>query len=181
MGYDGYVINYKEEKMTITLEQIDNLRERTHVSYGQAKEALEISDGHMIDAIIYLENEKESFQDVNHEEKNSRQRHKKEFKKTSDEFVLGFKKVIKLLNETRFIMFNEDRTIFDISMTITLLAAMFVFPLTMTILIIGLLTGNRFKIKKKSKLSESVNDIFDKASKMTDEVKNSFKSDDMNA
>lgn len=180
MGYDSYVINYKEEKMTITLEQIDNLRERTHVSYSQAKEALEISDGHMIDAIIYLENEKESFEARDKQGTNDHQGPKKEFKKTGDEFIIGFKKVMKLLNETRFIMFNDYRTIFDISMTITLLAAVFAFPLTMTILIIGLLTGNRFKIKKKSKLSESVNDIFDKASKMTDEVKNSFKSDDMN-
>lgn len=41
--------------MDISLEKIDIIRERTGVSYGEAKEALEKSGGNVVDALIYLE------------------------------------------------------------------------------------------------------------------------------
>ena len=41
--------------MEITLELVERLREKTNVSYGQAKQALEYSGGNLLDAIIYLE------------------------------------------------------------------------------------------------------------------------------
>lgn len=41
--------------MEITLEQVERLREKAAVSYGQAKEALEYSGGNLLDALIYLE------------------------------------------------------------------------------------------------------------------------------
>lgn len=40
----------------ITLEKIDLVRERTGVSYSEAKEALEASQGNVVDALIYIEN-----------------------------------------------------------------------------------------------------------------------------
>ena len=40
--------------MEITLEQVERLREKADVSYGQAKAALEYSGGNLLDAIIYL-------------------------------------------------------------------------------------------------------------------------------
>ena len=41
--------------MEITLEQVEQLREKTGVTYAQAKQALEYSGGNLLDAIIYLE------------------------------------------------------------------------------------------------------------------------------
>ena len=41
--------------MEITLEQVERLREKANVSYGQAKAALEYSGGNLLDALIYLE------------------------------------------------------------------------------------------------------------------------------
>ena len=41
--------------MEITLEQVERLREKAHVSYALAKEALEYSGGNLLDALIYLE------------------------------------------------------------------------------------------------------------------------------
>ena len=41
--------------MEITLEQVEKLREKTAVTYAQAKQALEYSGGNLLDAIIYLE------------------------------------------------------------------------------------------------------------------------------
>ncbi|WP_347460460.1 hypothetical protein [Clostridium sp. DMHC 10] len=39
----------------ITLEKIDIIKERTGVTYTEAKEALEASNGNVIDALVYVE------------------------------------------------------------------------------------------------------------------------------
>ena len=44
--------------MNITLESIDAVRERTGVSYEEAREALEVSGGSVVDALVYLEQKK---------------------------------------------------------------------------------------------------------------------------
>lgn len=44
-----------EDTMEITLEKIDIIRDRTGVSYKQAKEALEAANGNVVDALINVE------------------------------------------------------------------------------------------------------------------------------
>ena len=46
--------------MNITLEDIDAVRERSGASYEEAREALEVSGGSVVDALIYLEQKKKS-------------------------------------------------------------------------------------------------------------------------
>ncbi len=46
--------------MNITLESIDAVRERSGTSYEEAREALEATDGSVVDALIYLEQKKKS-------------------------------------------------------------------------------------------------------------------------
>ena len=43
--------------MEITLEKIELVKDRTGVTYKEAKEALEKVNGNVVDAIILLENE----------------------------------------------------------------------------------------------------------------------------
>ena len=51
--------------MEITLEMVDQVRERCSVSYEKAKSALEAANGNVVDAIIAIENEdKESSGEV---------------------------------------------------------------------------------------------------------------------
>lgn len=38
----------------ITLEKVDMIRERTGVSYEKAKEALEVCEGDVLEALIYI-------------------------------------------------------------------------------------------------------------------------------
>lgn len=42
--------------MEITIEQVEKLQERTNVSYAEAKNALEHTNGDLLEAVIYLEN-----------------------------------------------------------------------------------------------------------------------------
>ena len=41
--------------MEISLEQVDKVIERTGVTYKEAKEALEVTEGDVLEAIIYIE------------------------------------------------------------------------------------------------------------------------------
>ena len=47
--------------MNFTINDVDQVIERTNCSYKEAKEALEASEGDVVDAIIYLENKDRSF------------------------------------------------------------------------------------------------------------------------
>lgn len=167
--------------MNITLEKIDDLRKRANVSYKEAKEALEKSEGNMIDAIILLEDENKTVYDRAKNE-NYRRKHQERMnerhektKSTVDEFSDSFKKLLKNLNETRVIMYNSTRSILNVSLTVTILAAAFIFPLTVAIFIIGLITGNKFKIVRRDNKASKVNDVLKKAAKMTKDVADNLK------
>jgi len=51
--------------MEITLEMVDQVRERTGATYEEAKKALEAANGNVVDAIIAIEKENEINIDVN--------------------------------------------------------------------------------------------------------------------
>jgi ElaB/YqjD/DUF883 family membrane-anchored ribosome-binding protein len=50
----------------ITLEKVDMIRERTGVSYEKAKEALEVCEGDVLEALIYIE-KSQKLSDINDE------------------------------------------------------------------------------------------------------------------
>ena len=86
----------------ISLESVDEVIERTGVSYSKAKEALEYSNGDILDAVIYLENE---------EDKNGLN-----FEKTSetiDEFKVWLKEAIKKGNISRIKIKKDEKVIVD--------------------------------------------------------------------
>lgn len=167
--------------MEITLEKIDSLRERANVSYAEAKEALEANNGNMIDAIIYLESENKTVFDRAKREKARNQERakmnekKQKYQSNADDFVDSFKKILKSLNDTRVVMYNDDRVVIDVSMTITILAAAFLFPLTVAVFIIGLVTGNRYKIIRKDKKGDVLNSVLDKAANFSQTVAENLK------
>lgn len=87
----------------ITLEKIDNIRERSEVSYTVAKEALEACDGDVLEALIYIEQNTKS---------------KKEEIYTSTEGLLNWiKEKIKKGNVTRIRIKKDDKIILDIPVT----------------------------------------------------------------
>jgi hypothetical protein len=55
VGAIGRQARLKGETAMITLEQVEKLRERADVSYEDAKAALEITEGDLLEAVIYLE------------------------------------------------------------------------------------------------------------------------------
>ncbi|QGU95495.1 DUF4342 domain-containing protein [Clostridium bovifaecis] len=170
----------------ITLEKIDILRERTGISYTEAKEALEECDGNVVDALIFIENKKNNIKD--------------ELYTTKDEFMNWMREVIKKGNVNRIRIKKDDKVITDIPVNAGV-AAGAIALLWPPLIAIGLLSAVFTKItvelvksdgsveivnkiiKNKAKdVKEKVDDItFDvkeKVEDITSEVKEKFEKKD---
>lgn len=86
--------------MEITLEKVDLVRERTKASYSEAKEALEKTNGDVVEAIIYFEKNQRNF--VNN------------ISDAGNEFVDAIRDIIKKGNVTRIKIKKDDKIILDI-------------------------------------------------------------------
>lgn len=86
--------------MEIDIEKLDIVRERTRVSYADAKEALEKCEGSVVDAIIYIEkNQKNVFDNITG---------------AGNEFVDAIKDIIKKGNVTRIKIKKDEKILLDI-------------------------------------------------------------------
>ncbi|MBW9152158.1 DUF4342 domain-containing protein [Clostridium estertheticum] len=88
----------------ITLEKIDIIKERTGVSYTDAKEALEECDANVVDALIYIEAK----------EKKSAKFNMDEMYTTKDEFLSWIKEIARKGNVTRIKIKRDDKVVIDI-------------------------------------------------------------------
>ncbi|MBU3216456.1 DUF4342 domain-containing protein [Clostridium estertheticum] len=88
----------------ITLEKIDIVKERTGVSYTDAKEALEECDANVVDALIYIEAK----------EKKSAKFNMDEMYTTKDEFLSWIKEIARKGNVTRIKIKRDDKVVIDI-------------------------------------------------------------------
>lgn len=86
--------------MEIELEKLDLVRERAKVSYKEAKEALEKSNGNVVDALIYLEqNQKGILGNISD---------------VGNEFVEAVRDIVKKGNVNRIKIKKDDKILLDI-------------------------------------------------------------------
>ena len=130
--------------MTINLETIDALRDRTQVSYSKAKEALEASDGDLVEAIIYLE--KKGYTST----KNTNEK-KGEFKKNTKSF---FKK----MNRINFDLLKKGKTTLRLPLAIFLLTLLLAFPFVVMGLLIAIALGYKIEFTKDGQQIKEIND-----------------------
>lgn len=98
----------------ITLEKIDIIRDRTGVSYREAKEALERSQGNVLEALIELD-EKEDTKDTKWTE---------EFSVRSSEVIDKVKGLIYEGNVNKISVKHDGRTLVEIPVTFGAIGAM---------------------------------------------------------
>lgn len=155
--------------MAVNLDLIDELRKRAHVSYSDAKEALEKSDGNILDALIYLEKE--------HKVKQEEYQHH-EHPKCCKDLMSKIKNLLRKANATRVVMFKKDRVVFSLSITIAVIISVigvhFILPATL----IALITGHRFRIEGTDKNIDKVNETLNKVADAVDNVKNKLTEED---
>ncbi|MGM0379192.1 MAG: DUF4342 domain-containing protein [Bacillota bacterium] len=125
--------------MNISVEKIDELRERKDVSYEEAKDALEHSDGDLLDAIIYLEEKENKKQNQNNNQAS--------FEFQNDEFEV--KDLLKYLQYD--IIFNKNGIDqFSLPIWLFLIILLFTKGLMVIALIIAVITKHKISIKNKN-------------------------------
>lgn len=156
----------------ITLEKIDILRERTGVSYTEAKHALEKCDGNIVDSLIYLENTIE-------ENKCSI---KDDICTTKEEFISWIKGIAKKGNVNRIRVKKEHKVIMDIPVNAGIAAGIIAlaYPALIAVGVLGaVVTKVTVEIVKNDGSVEVVNklikstakDVKDKVNDITDDMK----------
>ncbi|MEL7564932.1 MAG: DUF4342 domain-containing protein [Dehalobacterium sp.] len=140
--------------MDETLKKIDQIRNRTGVSYSTAKEALEKCGGDVLDAIIYLENQD-----------NSSERRTMEHGK---DFWHGFQEVVQKGKDTKIRVMKEGKQVAEVPAAAGVLGLVgaFAIPGLAAIGAVGsvaaLLNKYSLEIKKEDDLAgykDSENDI----------------------
>jgi translation elongation factor EF-Ts len=92
----------------ITLEKIDIIRERTGVTYTEAKEALEATEGNVVEALVYIEKNKTTAKD--------------QMYTTKEEFIDWIKEVIRKGNVTRIKVKKDEKVLVDIPVNVGVVA-----------------------------------------------------------
>lgn len=165
--------------MEIKLEQVDQVRERTGVSYGKAKEALEITNGNVLDAIILIEEQNGAFFTNVNEGNGDSSSQKSE---TIEELKVWFKDLINKGNVTRIKVRKEEQVIVDIPVNAGIAAgviALIIPPILAVILVAAVVTKVTIEITKEDGsievvnkyISKAVNDAKDMATDISEKVK----------
>lgn len=144
----------------VTLEKIDIVRERTGVSYKEAKEALEQNDGQVIETIISIE-----------------EKHDKTWVDTmsvvGNEIVEKLKAVIKKGNVSRIMLKKDGETLLNVPVTAGAIGVMLYPTISLLGVAAALFTKATIEIVKDS---GEVVDINEMAEETVSEIKNMVKS-----
>lgn len=164
----------------ITLEKIDIVRERTGVTYAEAKEALEACDCNVVDALIYIEKNKKSPMD--------------NIYTTKDEFLTWLKDIINKGNVTRIKVKKDEKVLIDMPVNAGIAVGVVAYAIWAPIIAIGVVGAVVTKItieltksdgtvevinksiqstvqEVKEKMSDVVSDVKEKMSDVTSDMK----------
>lgn len=163
----------------ITLEKVDMVRERTKVTYAEAKEALEACEGDVLEALIYIE------KNNSHDAKKCSCGHAKDELKNAisiDELKTCIKELIAKGNVTRIKIKKDEEELVDIPVNAGIAAgiiAVVIPPILAAGVIAAIATQITIEITREDGSVEVVNkyvtkvanDVKNKASDFADAVK----------
>lgn len=136
----------------VTLEKIDMIKERTKVSYKEAKEALEKCNGNIVDALIYIENEK--------------RKKKEELYITKEELVTWIKGLVKKGNINRIKITKNNKVIADIPVTAAIAVTAISF-LAYPFITVGVFTAALTKVSIEITKTDGTVEVINKIVKNT--------------
>lgn len=163
--------------MKITLEMVDKVKERSNVSYQEAKEALEFSNGDVLDAIIYLENKNNKENNYTLEENNNCKK-----TETVEEFKTWLKDLIEKGNVSRIKIKKDEDVIVDVPVNAgiaaviiglvmpPILAALVIAAVATKITIEITMTDGKVVVVNKY-ISKATEEVKDKANSFSQKVK----------
>ena len=177
--------------MEITLEQVERLREKADVSYGQAKAALEYSGGNLLDALIYLEEQgviprpEETYYSTKGETpppppqelpvlpvevQGKKQKKQKKEPGQSRERGRLLQWLRRILLDNELEIWRKGQPITAVPMLILLIFVIFLYWIAVPMLILGLFLGFRYKISGPDLENEAFNSMMDSAGSTAEDV-----------
>jgi hypothetical protein len=142
--------------MEITLEKIELVKDRTGVTYKEAKDALEAADGNVVDAIIAIEDSVDS------------QPSSRRISAKGEDLVDKVREVVKKGNVSRIMVTKDDEVVLNIPLTAGLLGVV-VAPMAV---LLGVVASFGFKCQVTLvKDNGELIDITDKAGNLYEDAK----------
>lgn len=167
----------------VTLEQVEKLRERTGISYEEAKRVLEASNGDLLEAVIKLEQQnriqappsggyyhskgERHKAEQNSSEKASKQPDGSSFGDAVERFLTWCGKAIHKGNINNFNVIKDDKKVMVLPLTVFALLLVFAFWIVIPIVIIGLALGYQYRFSGPDLESTQANRVMDAASDVT--------------
>lgn len=168
------------------LEKVEKLREKTGVTYEDAKNALVACGYDMLDAIIYLEKqgkykslEQSSFSTTpkapSEEFERAQASYEDSCKKSSigdgvDRFISWFGDLLKKSCKSTFHVEHEGKQVVAVPLLVFILLLLFAFWITLPLMIVGLFFDYKYHFEGIHKID--VNEVCDKASNAAKSMKN---------
>lgn len=184
----------------VTLEQVEELRRHADISYNEAKAALEETNGDILEAIINLEkqnriqapkgggyynsrNEKHDTDD-NCRKKNSKTESKEtdgaSFGELMGRFFRWCGEIINKGNRNNFEVIKGGDKVVAIPVTVLAVLLLFMFWITIPIIIIGLFFGYRYMFSGPDLGKENVNRAMDSVAAVAENLKKEVKGEKSN-
>lgn len=174
------------------MEKVERIREKTGVSYEDAKIALESNNNDILDAIVYLEklgkvNAPKQSQyvttpdsDTSSEFQQAQANYEKACKKSTlgdkvDSFGEWFKKVIKRSCEIKFNVDRFEERVFSLPLLALVIIMIFAFWLVGILLIVGLFFDYKYSFEGVNPTTVDINDFCNKASDTCSSLRDDFK------
>ncbi|SFC63033.1 DUF4342 domain-containing protein [Clostridium uliginosum] len=165
----------------VTLEKVDMVIERTGVSYAKAKHALEVCDGDVLEALIYIEELNIEDEDINYNIYDDEESCNRSL--SIEELKNWIKDLIQKGNITRIKIKKDDTELIDIPVNAGIAAsviAVMIPPVLAAAVIAAIATKITIEITKKDGSVEVVNkyvskvsnDVKDKATDIAEKMKN---------
>ncbi len=178
----------------VTLEQVEKLRERTGITYEEAKKALEETNGDLLEAVINLEQQNrisapesggyynskaEKQETIDNSRENASEDQTSKGDGTTFVEMMGslFRwcgKMIHIGNINSFEVMKDGKNIMMIPLTVLALLLIFAFWIVVPIIFVGLIFGYRYQVSgpdlEKSKVNQTMDTVSDATLRAVDKV-----------
>lgn len=168
------------------LEMVEKIREKTGVTYEEAREALEKANWDMLDAIVSLEKEKpaaEPFDEPVYVQESENEpakpvkkpAHRVNTGEIGDKIASALRWIgalIKKGENNHLEISYKDDVVMEISLVSLILIFLLSWWLPAILIVVGLFTGYKFRVTGSGAAGRIVNTVSEKASQKADEIVN---------
>ena len=176
-----------------TMEQVEKLKEKANVSYGEAKEALDAASGDILDALIHLEKQGKVIAPENDgrftssppKEEPVKEKIKVKEKERGESFsaMMGrfFRWCGRIIAKGNIHMFEvrrRDEVMISIPLTVLVLLLLFAFWVVVPLIVVGLFFGCRYFFRGPDLERTGVNKMMGAAADAAEDIKREIKESD---